>query len=100
MEKFVLKKLLKDIRLEAADKQEAGITYGCCTSHARGEETTLHGPQRQKNRILSLYEGRTKIKVLTASSIPALVGGLIQFCVLRDKSGIYLFRLIALAHFE
>ena len=94
-----------------------GRRGGTHTSHARGDggwrETTLRGienqedgSERKKNRIPSLYEAeKLKIEVLTASSHPDPGGSAypVLRCEIRvgkEGGGIYLFRLIAPAHFE
>lgn len=78
---------------------------GTHTSHAHGGENDSPGIEKpggrigEQNRILSLYEANQN---RGADSFLHLdpVGALIHFFALGDKRGIYLFRLIALAHFE
>lgn len=57
------------------------------------------GLERKTGFCLCMRQRQTKIEVLTASSIQTRWESLSSF-VLCDKSGIYLFRLIALVHFE
>lgn len=68
-------------------------------NNSPGTENQEDGSERKTGFCLRMRRGRTKIEVLTASSIQTRWERLSSFA-LGDKRGIYLFRLMAVAHFE
>lgn len=82
----------------------AAVAEGTCLTHMEGNDSLgtanqEDGLERKTGFGRLMRQKQTKIEGLTASSIQTWWESLSSF-VLRDKSGIYLFRLIALAHFD